>query len=452
MPLSHDCQFSLTHSLNLSRGTITEQIVGDLIDQLEDSIVEIGSLSSVAAAHQTALVEALAGDYANLSLCVSNNSDPVNTVNNNNSTSNNTTTTTTNNNGTVIFFPNGTFVAADDDSANATLATAAAAPLQLSTTAITESPPKTPTVLDKAFGYWNETPPSTDYTLTSTNAILQYTSTFAGPFLDRLVHQSDSRLSLSQSIVIFGSFVVVTFVLVIGVLLAWFDTGGMFQPVLNKVFVPFFGFQVALAWTIGSFLLVAATVNADFCSGGSPPNPDDTVVRVAWLESNGDPFITDVVEYYVNVSERENCIWTLDDVVVAVVVVVLVVDNGIVVVTTNPSKPHFFCTASLSLSLSLSTHTHSNVSMTIPFKSWLPIETTCPSSCPWSSPSLRSFWTVATMDSARTPLGSLPRYKQHLSIYWPAVTQHSMLPIAVASVRFMSMPPTTEHAIRLFGG
>lgn len=84
-----------------------------------------------------------------------------------------------------------------------------------------------------------------------------------------------------QALIIIVPYIIVPVLLIGGVALAWLKIDiPMIRPLLSWFVLPIFIIEVVLAYTLSSGILIAASLNADFCSGGEEDIPDATVIEI----------------------------------------------------------------------------------------------------------------------------------------------------------------------------
>jgi hypothetical protein len=105
-----------------------------------------------------------------------------------------------------------------------------------------------------------------------------------------------------QALVILIPYIVVPVLLVIGVILAWLSIDvPKVRCFLKWLVFPIFIFLVIFAYSLASGILMAASGNADFCSGGKELSPDQTVLEIFYeLGYSDDDLIVKIVRYYVS--------------------------------------------------------------------------------------------------------------------------------------------------------
>lgn len=84
-----------------------------------------------------------------------------------------------------------------------------------------------------------------------------------------------------QSLIILIPFILSPAVLVVGVITAWCELDSpRFRFFLSWILLPFFIVQVIFAYSLSSAIVISASANADFCSGGESKTPDETVKEI----------------------------------------------------------------------------------------------------------------------------------------------------------------------------
>ena len=104
-----------------------------------------------------------------------------------------------------------------------------------------------------------------------------------------------------QALVILIPYILFPCLFLVGVALAWLDIDiPQVRWVLSYFVLPIFIIMVVFAYSFASAILIAASGNADFCSGGAQQNPDVTVIEI--LQNMGhepDSLLVRAVQYYV---------------------------------------------------------------------------------------------------------------------------------------------------------
>lgn len=117
------------------------------------------------------------------------------------------------------------------------------------------------------------------------------------------VTDSAENISLGdwQALVILIPYILVPCLLLVGVALAWIDVDiPQVRCVLSNFILPIFIIMVVFAYSFACGILIAASANADFCSGGAQQNPDVTVVQILQnLGNDPDTLVMKVVRYYI---------------------------------------------------------------------------------------------------------------------------------------------------------
>jgi hypothetical protein len=118
-----------------------------------------------------------------------------------------------------------------------------------------------------------------------------------------------------QSLVILIPYIITTLVLVVSVILAYLGIQiPMLQCVLKWFFHPLFIFLTIFAYIVASLILIAASANADFCSGGEEQNPDITVKKMLYnLGWRDQDLVYLILAFYIGQCSSETPFAFLDD-------------------------------------------------------------------------------------------------------------------------------------------
>lgn len=105
-----------------------------------------------------------------------------------------------------------------------------------------------------------------------------------------------------QSLIVIIPYIITPSFLMVGVCAAWVDYDmPKFRCLLSWLILPLFVLQVLFSYIASATLLIAASANADFCSGGSDQTPDGTVLEI--LSKQGwtkDDLAFQIVWFYVS--------------------------------------------------------------------------------------------------------------------------------------------------------
>lgn len=119
---------------------------------------------------------------------------------------------------------------------------------------------------------------------------------------DQVTEAADNiELGDWQALVILIPYILVPFFLLVGVILAWLKVDiPQIRCVLSYFILPLFIFLVVFAFSFASAVLIAASGNADFCSGGEEQNPDMTMIEIFQeMGHDQDTLLFKAVKYYV---------------------------------------------------------------------------------------------------------------------------------------------------------
>lgn len=117
-----------------------------------------------------------------------------------------------------------------------------------------------------------------------------------------------------QSLVILIPYILTPVLLVIGVVLAYMEIDiPILRCMLTWVVHPIFIFQVVFAYILSSTILISASANADFCSGGEENIPDRTVLSImANLGWTSEDLVYVIMVFYVGQCTSESPFEFLD--------------------------------------------------------------------------------------------------------------------------------------------
>lgn len=105
-----------------------------------------------------------------------------------------------------------------------------------------------------------------------------------------------------QSLLVIIPYMIVPGSLLLGVCIAWFDVDlPWLRLVLSYILLPIFIIQVIFAYSFSAALLIAASANADFCSGGETRTPDGTILSILIRKGfKDDDLVFRIAEYYID--------------------------------------------------------------------------------------------------------------------------------------------------------
>lgn len=105
-----------------------------------------------------------------------------------------------------------------------------------------------------------------------------------------------------QSLLVIIPYMIVPGSLLLGVCIAWFDVDlPWLRLVLSYILLPIFIIQVIFAYSFSAALLLAASANADFCSGGETRTPDGTILSILIRKGfQDDDLVFRIAEYYID--------------------------------------------------------------------------------------------------------------------------------------------------------
>ena len=105
-----------------------------------------------------------------------------------------------------------------------------------------------------------------------------------------------------QSLVIIIPFIITPSLLLVGVSAAWFDVNlPKFRRFLTWCVLPIFVLQAIFAYSLSSAMMISASANADFCSGGQLQTPDGTVKNILLnLGYTEGDFVWQILTYYID--------------------------------------------------------------------------------------------------------------------------------------------------------
>jgi hypothetical protein len=84
-----------------------------------------------------------------------------------------------------------------------------------------------------------------------------------------------------QSLIIIIPYIITPSLFLLGVSAAWFDVNlPKFRRFLSWGVLPIFVLQAIFAYSLSSAMMISASANADFCSGGQLQTPDETVKNI----------------------------------------------------------------------------------------------------------------------------------------------------------------------------
>ena len=105
-----------------------------------------------------------------------------------------------------------------------------------------------------------------------------------------------------QSLIVLIPYILIPVLLVGGVALAWLNIDiPMIRSLLSWLILPIFIIEVVFAYILSSGILIAASGNADFCSGGEQHVPDATVIQI--IENLGydtNDLVFQIVAFYID--------------------------------------------------------------------------------------------------------------------------------------------------------
>jgi len=108
-----------------------------------------------------------------------------------------------------------------------------------------------------------------------------------------------------QSLIILIPYIVFPTILLVGVVMAWFEKlNTRYRCLLTWFVLPIFVFQVFFAYLVSSLVMMGASGNADFCSGGQQVSPTGTITNI--LATQG--YSEQDLEYQIALFYIEQCI------------------------------------------------------------------------------------------------------------------------------------------------
>jgi hypothetical protein len=111
-----------------------------------------------------------------------------------------------------------------------------------------------------------------------------------------------------QALIILIPYAIIPMFLTIGVIISWLKIDlPQYRCFLSYGLLPLFLLMVMFAYLFASTILIAASANADFCSGTNNAGPDDTVLNILKeKEFDQRPLSFQVAEYYINQCDTED--------------------------------------------------------------------------------------------------------------------------------------------------
>lgn len=111
-----------------------------------------------------------------------------------------------------------------------------------------------------------------------------------------------------QSLIIIIPYIIIPSVLLVGVCAAWFEIDIPYlRCVLSWLILPIFVLQVIFAYALSSGILIAASANGDFCSGGESKTPDGTVNDIlVKLGYSRDDLVVAIINWYIGQCTSNN--------------------------------------------------------------------------------------------------------------------------------------------------